>query len=88
MLKTIMLRDPDNKAALAGRLPFMGAGKYYLHDKLSEQQAEAARDGARVSTRGQSDERVWFTHTRNCPSISIPSVRSRRCGTPPNIKRG
>ena len=70
---------------------FAGAGKYYLHDKLSEQglaPAEAARDGVRVSTRGQSDERVWFTHTRNCPSISIPSVRSRRCGTPPKIKRG
>jgi hypothetical protein len=48
---------------------FLGAGKYYLHDKLAEQQAEAARDGVRVSTRGQSDERVWFTDTRNCLNI-------------------
>jgi len=48
---------------------FLGAGKYYLHDKLSEQQAESARDGVRVSTRGQSDERVWFTDTRNCLNI-------------------
>lgn len=45
---------------------FMGAGKYYLHDKLAGQQADAARDGERVSTREQSDERVWFTDTRNC----------------------
>ncbi len=45
---------------------FIGAGKYYLHDKLESQQLEAARSGERVSTRGQSDERVWFTDTRNC----------------------
>ena len=45
---------------------FMSAGKYYLHDKLSEQQSEATKSGERVSTRGQSDERVWFTDTRNC----------------------
>ena len=51
---------------------FAGAGKYYLHDKLSEQglaPADAARSGERVSTHGQSDERVWFTDTRNCLSI-------------------
>ena len=45
---------------------FIGAGKYYLHDKLDSQQLEAAKSGERVSTRGQSDERVWFTDTRNC----------------------
>ncbi len=45
---------------------FIGAGKYHLHDKLDGQQMEAAKSGERVSTRGQSDERVWFTDTRNC----------------------
>ena len=48
---------------------FAGAGKYYLHDKLSEQQAAAARSGERVSTHGQSDDRVWFTDTRNCLNL-------------------
>ena len=44
---------------------FLGAGNYYLHDKLNQQQAEAARSGERIALRGQSDDRVWFTDTRN-----------------------
>ena len=44
---------------------FAGASKYYLHDKLNTEQREAARSGERVSVLGQSDERVWFTDTRN-----------------------
>ncbi|MBX9711935.1 MAG: relaxase/mobilization nuclease domain-containing protein, partial [Xanthobacteraceae bacterium] len=44
---------------------FLAAGKYYLHDKLDEERAEAARSGERVGLLGQSDERVWFTDTRN-----------------------
>ena len=60
---------------------FAGAGKYYLHDKLNEQQAEAAKSGERLSTRGQSDERVWFT-------TPIPSARWKKCGTRRKIRRG
>ncbi len=45
---------------------FLGAGKYYLHDKLGDELARAAQSGERVSVRDQSDERVWFTDTRNC----------------------
>ena len=48
---------------------FAGAGKYYLHDKLEGWQLEAAKSGERVSTREQSDERVWFTDTRNCLNL-------------------
>ena len=44
---------------------FLGAGKYYLRDKLTAEQADAARSGERVGVLGQSDERVWFTDTRN-----------------------
>ena len=44
---------------------FLGAGKYYLHDKLTAEQADAARSDERVGVLGQSDERVWFTDTRN-----------------------
>ena len=44
---------------------FAGAGKYFLHDKLNTEQREAARAGGRVPLLGQSDERVWFTDTRN-----------------------
>ena len=44
---------------------FLGAGKYYLHDKLSSERADAARSGEGVAVLGQSDERVWFTDTRN-----------------------
>jgi hypothetical protein len=44
---------------------FLGAGKYYLHDKLSSERAGAARSGEGVSVLGQSDARVWFTDTRN-----------------------
>ena len=44
---------------------FLGAGKYYLHDKLAGEQSEAAKAGERVGMLGQSDERVWFTDTRN-----------------------
>ena len=40
---------------------FRGAGKYYLHDKL--------KDGEVVPLREQSDERVWFTDTRNTLNI-------------------
>lgn len=36
---------------------FRGAGKYYLHDKQ--------KDGDVVPLRDQTDQRVWFTHTRN-----------------------
>lgn len=45
---------------------FLGAGKYYLHDKLDAARAEQVANGERVVARGQSDERVWFTDTRNC----------------------
>lgn len=48
---------------------FLGAGKYYLHDKLSDELAAAAGSGERVAMRGQSDDRVWFTDTRNCLSL-------------------
>lgn len=48
---------------------FLSAGKYYLHDKLSEQLAMAAQSGVRVSMRDQTDDRVWFTDTRNCLNI-------------------
>jgi len=41
---------------------FRGAGKYYLHDKLSE----AAREAGPADIKDQTDERVWFTDTRNC----------------------
>ena len=44
---------------------FLGAGKYYLHDKLSSERADAARSAEGVAMLGQSDERVWFTDTRN-----------------------
>ena len=44
---------------------FLGAGKYYLHDKLNEERVESARSGERLSMRDQSDDRVWFTDTRN-----------------------
>ena len=44
---------------------FVGAGKYYLHDKLNEDRAQAAQSGERLAMRDQSDERVWFTDTRN-----------------------
>ncbi len=36
---------------------FRGAGKYYLHDKQ--------KDGKVVALREQTDERVWFSATRN-----------------------
>ena len=36
---------------------FLGAGKYYLHDKLG--------DDERIAVKDQGDERVWFTDTRN-----------------------
>lgn len=48
---------------------FLGAGKYYLHDKLDTERAEAANAGERISLLGQSDARVWFTDTRNCLNI-------------------
>lgn len=44
---------------------FLGAGKYYLHDKLDAERSALAAGGERVGVRGQSDERVWFTDTRN-----------------------
>jgi len=44
---------------------FLGAGKYYLHDKLTAERADAAQLGEGVAVLGQSDERVWFTDTRN-----------------------
>ncbi|RTL70320.1 MAG: hypothetical protein EKK41_12815, partial [Hyphomicrobiales bacterium] len=45
---------------------FLGAGKYYLHDKLDAERAARAAGGERIGMGGQSDERVWFTDTRNC----------------------
>lgn len=40
---------------------FRGAGKYYLHDKLSD-----ADRALGITDKPQTDERVWFTQTRNC----------------------
>lgn len=48
---------------------FLGAGKYYLHDKLNDDRAEAARSGERIAMRDQCDGRVWFTDTRNTLNI-------------------
>lgn len=45
---------------------FLGAGKYYLHDKLDADRAALAAGGERVAMRDQTDDRVWFTDTRNC----------------------
>ena len=47
---------------------FLGAGKYYLHDKQSETvpSAERADDDAGRLLKPSTDERVWFTDTRNC----------------------
>ena len=45
---------------------FTGAGKYYLHDKLDERGAERVANGEWIAHAEQSDERVWFTDTRNC----------------------
>ncbi|MEQ1615660.1 MAG: relaxase/mobilization nuclease domain-containing protein [Hyphomicrobiaceae bacterium] len=44
---------------------FLGAGKYYLHDKLNEDRAQAVQSGERLAMRDQSDDRVWFSETRN-----------------------
>ena len=38
---------------------FLGAGKYYLHDKDADQSLEK-------QLKPKTDERVWFTDTRNC----------------------
>lgn len=40
---------------------FLGAGRYYLHDKQTEGETKPLRE--------QTDERVWFTDTRNCLNI-------------------
>lgn len=40
---------------------FLGAGKYYLHDKSDDA-------GIDRSLKPKSDERVWFTDSRNCMS--------------------
>jgi hypothetical protein len=47
---------------------FLGAGKYYLHDKQLETAPSAERtdeDAGRL-LKPSTDERVWFTDTRNC----------------------
>ncbi len=46
---------------------FLGAGKYYLHDKLAETgaTAEPSPDGLGRLLKPQTEERVWFTDTRN-----------------------
>jgi hypothetical protein len=41
---------------------FRGAGLYYLHDKSADQSIEK-------HLKPKSDERVWFTDTRNCLSM-------------------
>lgn len=41
---------------------FRGAGLYYLHDKSADQSLEK-------HLKPKSDERVWFTDTRNCLSM-------------------
>ena len=38
---------------------FRGAGKYYLHDKSADASLEKG-------LKPKTDERVWFTDTRNC----------------------
>jgi len=47
---------------------FLGAGKYYLHDKQSEAAPSTERtdDDADRLLKPSTDERVWFTDTRNC----------------------
>jgi hypothetical protein len=47
---------------------FLGAGKYYLHDKQPENapSADGADDGMERLLKPSTDERVWFTDTRNC----------------------
>lgn len=46
---------------------FRGAGKYYLHDKA----ADASLD---KHLKPKTDERVWFTDTRNC--LNVDPVRA------------
>jgi hypothetical protein len=41
---------------------FRGAGQYYLHDK-------AAEKGTAKELMPSTDERVWFTDTRNCANL-------------------
>lgn len=45
---------------------FRGAGQYYLHDKLPE--AERGKNVAK-ELMPTTDERVWFTDTRNCANL-------------------
>ena len=45
---------------------FLGAGRYFLHDKLSDQQKERVGQGDWIGRLEQTDQRVWFTDTRNC----------------------
>ena len=47
---------------------FRGAGQYYLHDKQSQTATSAERADASLDkgVKPQTDERVWFTDTRNC----------------------
>jgi hypothetical protein len=45
---------------------FRGAGKYYLHDKLPE--AERGKELSK-ELMPSTDERVWFTDTRNCANL-------------------
>ncbi len=45
---------------------FRGAGKYYLHDKLPD--AERGK-GVPKELMPTTDERVWFTDTRNCANF-------------------
>lgn len=41
---------------------FRGAGKYYLHDKAADPDVER-------HLKPKTDERVWFTDTRNCLNV-------------------
>lgn len=45
---------------------FRGAGKYYLHDKLPDAERGKAVPKELMPT---TDERVWFTDTRNCANF-------------------
>lgn len=48
---------------------FVGAGKYYLHDKLDAERLERVQGGAYTGRAEQTDARVWFTDVRNCLNI-------------------
>ena len=74
MLKTIMLRDPDNKAALAGRLP--------LVCRLRMSRSNSATNPKMPNTNmADGDVVVWirFSRKRNCPPFR-PRINPSRYG--------